>query len=213
MHSNTLSTYTYLMVRLHLIVFMGHIAQVSPPTHASVLQPHNKKQVKNARSKMLERQRLSHDSLYNLHKLATDMPDIVQAICTHPDLVCVCAHKALLEELDRVHLVQSSSPQLLSYDTTFQLGDFYLSTLTFRHTLFEEAPVFPVAFLLHERKLQGCHEELFAICCKLVPSVSKTAKPIVTDEQAYMNTIRNHLPAAPHLRCWNHLFRDAMRWL
>ena len=96
-------------------VYRSHIAQVPPPTHTSVLQPRNKKQVKNARSKMLERQRLSHDSLYNLHELATDMPDFVQAIRTHPDLVCVCAHKALLEELDRELLVQSSPPQLLSY--------------------------------------------------------------------------------------------------
>ena len=195
-------------------VYRSHITQVPPPTHASVLQPRNKKQVKNVRHKMLERQRLSHDSLYNLHELATDMPDFVHAIRTHPDLVCVCAHTALLEELDRVLLVDSPSPQLLSYDTTFQLGDFYISTLTFRHTLFEEAPVIPVAFLLHERKLQECHEEFFSICCKLVPSLTKTAKPIVTDEeQAYVNTIRNHLPTAPHLRCWNHLFRDAMRWL
>ena len=100
-------------------VYRSHITQVPPPTHASVLQPCNKKQVKNARSKMLKKQRLSHVSLYNLHELATDMPDFVQAIHTHPDLVDVCAHKALLEELDRVLLVQSS-PQLLSYDTTFQ---------------------------------------------------------------------------------------------
>ena len=195
-------------------VYRSHITQVPAPTHLPVMQPRNTKQVKNIRSKMLERQRLSHDALYNLHELATDMPYFVHAIRTHPDLVCVCAHKALLEELDRVLLVESSSPQLLSYDTTFQLGDFYISTLTFRHTLFEEAPVIPAAFLLHERKLKECHEELFSICCKLVPSLAKTAKPIVTDEeQAYVATIGKYLPAAPHLRCWNHLFQDAMRWL
>ena len=60
-------------------------------------KPRNTKQVKNARSKMLERQRLSHDALYNLHELATDMLDFMQTIRTHPDLVCVCANKALLE--------------------------------------------------------------------------------------------------------------------
>ena len=111
-------------------------------------------------------------------------------------------------------LVQSPSPQLLSYDTTFQLGDFYVSTLAFRHTLFKEAPVIPVAFLIHERKLQACHDELFGICCKLVPTLKKTKKPIVTDEeQAYINTIGQYLPAAAHLRCWNHVLRDAKRWL
>ena len=31
--------------------------------------------------------------------------------------------------------------QCLSYDTTFDMGDFYLSVLTFRQTEFEETPV------------------------------------------------------------------------
>ena len=135
-------------------VYRSHITRIPAPTHLSVMQPRNKKQVKNVRSKMLKRHRLSHDALYNLHELATDMPDFVHVIRTHPDLVCICAHKALLEELDRVLLVESSSPQLLSYDTTFQLGDFYISTLTFRRTLFEEAPVIPAAFILHEKKTE-----------------------------------------------------------
>ena len=194
--------------------YKSHITKVPVTTHLPVLQPRNTQQVKNIRSKLLGKQRLSHDALYNLHELAADLPDFIHTIRTHPDLICVCSSKQLLEELDRVLLVQSPIPQLLSYDTTFQLGDFYLSTLAFRHTLFKEAPVIPVAFLIHERKLQACHEELFNICCKLVPSLKKNKKPIVTDdEQAYVNTIRMHLPGAPHLRCWNHVLRDAKRWL
>ena len=65
-----------------------------------------------------------------------------------------------------------------------------------------------------KKKLKECHEEFFKICCKLVPSLTTTVKPIVTDEeQAYVTTVGKYLQAAPHLRCWNHLFRDAMRWL
>ena len=39
------------------------------------------------------------------------------------------------------------------YDTTFQLGDFYVLILCFRHTLFKETPVIPATFLVHERNL------------------------------------------------------------
>ena len=189
------------------------VTAVPPTMHMPVKQPRNTKQAKNIRSKLLEKHRLSHDALYNLHELASDVPDFVWSIRTHPDLVCVCGNKALLEELDRVLLIESPSPQLLSYDTTFQLGDFYVSTLTFRHTLFKEAPVVPACFLLHERKFEACHEELFSICSKLVPSLSKCTKPIVTDEeQAFANTIKRHV-SLTHLRCWNHVFRASMRWL
>jgi len=41
-----------------------------------------------------------------------------------------------MEEFDCVLTLQSVSPQPLSYDNTFNLGDFYVSVLNFRHTLF-----------------------------------------------------------------------------
>ena len=104
--------------------------------HMPLKQPRNTKQLNNIRSKLLEKLRLSHDALYNLHKLASDVPDFVWSIRTHPDLVCVCGNKSFAEDLDRMLQIDYSSPGLLSYDTTLQLGDFYVSTLTFRHTLF-----------------------------------------------------------------------------
>ena len=74
-----------------------------------VKQPRNTKQVKIMRSELLEKHRLLYDSLYNLHELASDVPDFVQSIRTHPDLVCVCGSKALHDELDRVLMVDSPS--------------------------------------------------------------------------------------------------------
>jgi len=86
-----------------------------------------------------------------MHKMAVDMPDFLHTIRTHPDLVCVCGQRELLEDLERVLLLDLPSAQLLSYDTTFQLSDFYVSALCFRHTLFKEAPVITAAFLVHEK--------------------------------------------------------------
>ena len=195
-------------------VYRKHVTEVPPEKHLAVLQPRNTRQVKNIKSMMQRQQRLSHDGLYNLHELALDLPDFVHSIRTHPDLVCVCGSKQLFDEFDRVLVLQSPGHQLLSYDTTFQLGDFYLSTLTFRHTLFEKDPVIPAAFLLHERKHMSCHQEFFDVCCKLIPALKTTHKPIVTDEeQAYVKVISKSMPAAPHLRCWNHVVKATERWL
>ena len=105
-------------------------------------------------------------------------------------------------------MLDSHQPQLLSYDTTFQLGDFYVSTFCFRHTLFKEAPVIPAAFLIHERKFEAHHTELFEVCTKLVKSLKTTNHPIVTDEErGIINVIAKALPNAPQLRCWNHNFQ------
>ena len=98
--------------------------------------------------------------------------------------------------------------------TTFKLGDFYVSVLSFRHTLFKEAPVLPAAFLIHERKFQPHHEEFLATCTKLAPSLRKCSYPVIMDEErGIVNIITSNLPAAICLRCWNHIFQDVTRWL
>ena len=195
-------------------VHKSAITNLPPTSHISVLQPHNSKQVENIRMKQLQNQRISHDGLYNLHELAIDMPDFIHEIKTHPDLVFICGQKAMLQELDRVLLLDSPIPQLQSYDTTFQLGDFYVSALSFRHTLFKEAPVMPAAFMIHERKFQSAHNELLATCAKLARSLGKTTHPLVVDEgKGIVNAVTTNLPSATCLRCWNHLLRDVKRWL
>ena len=191
---------------------MSAISNISPLTHMSVLQPRNDKQVENIRTKELQKHRISHDALYNLHEMAVDMPDFIHTIHTHPDLVCVCGQRALLEEMDRVLLLNSPSAQLLSYDATFQLGDFYVSVLCFRHTLFKEAPVIPAAFLVHERKIEEHRKELFSVCTKIVRSLNHTTCPMVTDEEvAIVNVVAQVIPQVPQLWCWNHIFR-AVIW-
>ena len=195
-------------------VYKSAITNIPSVAHMPVLQPRNSKQVENIRMSQLRKLRISHDALYNLHELAIDIPDFIHIIRTHPDLVCICGQKAIFQELDRVLLLQSPTPQLLSYDTTFQLGDFYVSVLSFRHTLFKEAPVIPAAFMLHERKFQSTHNELFTVVTKSIPALEKTTHPIVLDEEkGIVNAVTASLPSAPRLRCWNHLLRDVLRWL
>ena len=87
------------------------------------------------------------------------MPDFVHKIETHPDMLCICGKGTILEEFEKVLLLQSLYVQLLSYDTTFQLGNFiYLHW--FQHTLFHETPIIPAIFMLHEWELQYCHEQM-----------------------------------------------------
>ena len=51
----------------------------------------------------------------------------------------------------------------MSYDTTFQLGDFYVSILTFK---FQEAPVMPAALIHDTYKYRAYHEEMLATAKK-----------------------------------------------
>ena len=87
----------------------------------------------------------------------------MRKIETYPDLVVMCALKSLTEELNRLIQAELDIPVLLSYDTTFSLGDIYVSPLLFRHVSFDSSPVVPAAFLLHERKFECTHESFMAL--------------------------------------------------
>ena len=116
--------------------------------------------MKNAQSATRQEQRYSHDDLFNLVELAQDITGYIHRMFLVPELGVVLAHRWMLQELRAVLSVPGAQPQLLSYDMTYNLGDFYVSPILFRHTLFEQAPVMPAAFLIHEKRTQFAHEIL-----------------------------------------------------
>lgn len=57
-----------------------------------------------------------------------------------------------LLDLTKTALQDSKTEQMFAYDTTFNLGDFYISTFVMRNTILEMNPIFPVAFMNYKRK-------------------------------------------------------------
>ena len=99
----------------------------------------------------------------------------------------------MLREINR--LLSVFDGHLMSYDM-FQLGDFYLSPLLFRNVLFLKSPVMPVGFLLHEKKLKNCHEEMMRVMASHLPSLvdGNNTIPLVTDDEKGFAAIENNLP-------------------
>ena len=90
--------------------------------------------------------------------------------------------------MDKILQHQHRIPIVFSYDTTFQLRNFYISPL-FRNTIFKSCPVIPLAFLIHQKKLRSCHEKLMKMVMSEVPFLAHGSQkyPIVTDnEKAFL---------------------------
>lgn len=196
------------------VVYKEEIGQANTTSNqAPTVLPRNLKQLQNMRFKHLQQLRLSRDDLYNLHEISYDIDGFVHKIITFPDLTCICGSSSILNEANKV--LQLKDPgQLLSYDTTFQMGNFYVSTLLFRHIIFEENPCIPAIFMIHERKFTETHQELFKQVGSLIPSIKSSKSCIVTDrESAVLKAVELELPNLHHLHCWNHLYRDIRFWL
>ena len=181
-----------------------------------VYLPRNIKQIHNAQAQKRQKFRLSHDALYNLHEITYDVNGFVHKIETYPNLIVICGLKHLTDELNSLIQLKSDILILLSYDTTFQLGDFYISPFLFSHILFAASPVIPAGFLLHERKFQSVHEEFLRHISEKVPLLRREENllPLVADdEKAICNAIDKILPSVYRLRCWNHTINSAKTWL
>ena len=134
--------------------------------------PRNDKQIRNIQSKIRTDNKLSHDSLYSLHLLVQQLENYILSIKTTPDLEVIIGNSEIFDELNRLIQLKEQNIELF-YDITFNLGDFYVSTLVSQHPMFKERPTIPIAFMLHKRKFQKCHEHFINILKENIPKLNK----------------------------------------
>ena len=116
-----------------------------------------------------------------------------------------------MDELEKV-LYFDTTYQWLSYNTTFQLGDFYVhvSALIFRHIIFRENPCMPALFLIHECKFQKHHKIFFSF----VKDMIKLPKwPIACVSDGEVEIIKACVSNLVDVQCWNHILQDCRSWL
>lgn len=169
-------------------------------------QPRNGNQVHYYKSISTPERKLGSDMMVTLHELAYSITDFVWSIRTYPDLVVCFGIPSLLNVTEHCHFV------LLSYDTTFNLGDFYLSVLALKLSVFDEAPTIPVSFVIHDRKFESVHYEF---CQQLKRRLKVRSQVVlVTDgEAAIVSAFRESYPQWVLVNCWNHIMSDIEMWV
>ena len=178
------------------------------PVNEATDRPRNVKQIANIRAAKTTELRISRDAIMNLHEMAYEENGFIWHITTYPDLIVLCGLKEVLDLLTET-LSWNRVDTLLSYDTTFCLGEFYVSPLLFRCSVFEENPTVPALFLFHERKQQQVHDLLFTTFTTLVKRTA--GLPIVVDmEQGIIRAIREKTSLI-FAGCWRHLREDLQR--
>ena len=54
----------------------------------------------------------------------------------------------------------------------------YVSTLLFRHLVFQGSPYIPAIFMIHERRFTETHQDLFKQAGNLIPSIKSSLSMI-----------------------------------
>lgn len=168
------------------------------PAHIPVLLPRNASQVSNTVSKERERKLLSSDDIVGLYLLDQEIGSVIQDFTLLPYFLCILYSKDMVATF--------------FYDTTFNLGDFYLSPLTYKHPHMTGHPVIPFAYAIHHSKQLQVHTHFF-IKIQQVYSELKNAKIITDREPSIITAIENSLPNCYHFYCWNHIKQDVKNWI
>ena len=127
--------------------------------------------------------------------------DFISGLCIYPNVIMQMSAQPLMESLESL----MRRTVTLHYDTVFNMGDFYLSTLLFRHSVFKGQPVVPFAFLVHTRRFIDDHVRFMETICQSSPCLTSKKMVIVTDREFDFSSV---FPLSQHVFCWNHVERD-----
>ena len=181
----------------------------------AVNRPRDLKQIQNLKySEDLKKR--NKDDLFATLQLAYQI-EFIRIINFFPDLVVLAWKKEITDLAKDLLTMAQNDPttnQMISYDTTFNLGDFYVSSFVLRNTILQNDPIFPVAFMIHERKFQKHHEKFIS---ELSPSLDLSSIkhiPVVTDrEKGIISAFNKVLPNIPLVLCGNHILKDVEFWV
>jgi len=100
--------------------------------------------------------------------------------------------------------------RILQFETA---GDLVGSLkLMFRHIDFQPSPIVPLAFFLHERKLQCTHESFFKYIQSVIPDKATNMYMVTDGKRAIHLAITTYFPNLKTFRCWNHTCHKLKLW-
>ncbi|XP_042316660.1 uncharacterized protein LOC121927141 [Sceloporus undulatus] len=178
---------------------------------------HNLKWVQNASYKLNQKKQISNDEIFNIVELSCHLENFIMSFTLVPNVTVSFAHPGIIAEAEALLSLSSedvSLPQLVSYDTTFKLGDFYLSPIVIRNIILEGDPILPVAFLLHTNECTAYHVDFLCEILSKLGGDNMEKIPFVIDrESGVVQPLEEKFPQIPKVYCRNHILGDVTMWV
>ena len=180
-------------------------------------RPRDRKQCENVKYNDSKKKKISNDELYSTMELAVQTNNFVRKFTIYPDLLLHLASENILSVTKDITQTSNKNlklKQLISYDTTFLLGEFYVSIVVARNIYFQGEPIFPVAFLIHDKKFRKYHQEFLKDIFEAAGLAKAVNIPFVTNrEKGITESFKTCFPQLTNVYCTNHILRDIEYWL
>lgn len=121
-----------------------------------VMLPRDLKQVSNTVRNERNKRLLSQDDIVGLYLVNQELKGYVVKLELLPEFHVILISEEMLSK----YAILAKEKCIFYYDTTFNLGDFYVSPLTFQTTVFQNNVV-SLANLVHHTKKKEVHQSFF----------------------------------------------------
>jgi len=165
--------------------------------------PRNIRQAHNIKAKIVSQR----DEIFATVTWGNETPGVLQYMDIHDGINIVTTHPQMIDHLNQLfRFMESSDPIIFFYDTTYSIGPFFLSMLSFQHPSFKGNRIVLLASLIHTYTERADHEPIFYKIRKLVPNFNSSQTVLVTDrEGSILNAVKAECPLLTHVYCWNHI--------
>ncbi|CAF1201397.1 unnamed protein product, partial [Didymodactylos carnosus] len=170
----------------------------------------NKRQIRYRRQKILNELKLTHDDIYACYSIGINYPEFVRMMILLPRIVIICAHQAAIDSFNSL-LKITTTHIVISYDTTFNLVDGYVSSLIYHHDGFIQQPSIVLAYMIHDVKQEQSHLHFCRVINDLCPQLHSKCLLISDNEKSFKNAFQKVFPDLIQMRCHNHLYRNIYR--
>ena len=150
--------------------------------YEKVSKPRNIKQITNAKYNTKIKSHVDSCEIYYVLQINNEIEEYGKNMCIIPHVRLTLIHSKLIRDIDRA-FTEDKKPNIISYDTTFNLGDFYVSSLIVKHPLFQERPAIPVAIMLHHRRTKQVHEAFLREVLDAFPILNSGKILFVSDRE------------------------------
>ena len=167
-------------------------------------------QVQRALGKDKVRKQSSPALLADVLEWCTNNKSICLAVHIHPEPIIILATEQHLIDIERFACHTKGEP--LTVDPTFNLGDFFVTPITYRNTLIKSKKTGnPASFcgpmMIHFKKTFAVYDQFFSELKKKCPNLSNLCSFGTDGEAALINALLKSFPKAKQLRCYKH-FED-----
>ena len=184
---------------------MEAIAETSPKKKQA-LRARNKPQVKYVKQMLKKEHSFEDEETLLVYHSILHKENLPWYTRKDGNLHCLSRIRQMDHHFNEV--IRSTKRIVLSYDTTFELGPYFVSILVFRHPWLRGYPAIPLRFLWHETKTILGHDMTFSDLSSSFPRLHNMNTVIITDREAAFKKAREqHLENSQQFYCYLHIYR------